>query len=672
MGVIPALIIILINPIDFKKYKLIFVNRFPKNDMVHLNWYDDIDGDRVAEKFSIGNNRKEVNNSHLLIYDKHEKVTAQINFEHKLALTRSTYSPFSADITNDGIKEVFILTQNQDSLFLNVYNYSNSRIILNSRFLTKIGGFNDKHDFRFYWVTSEDINNDNCNEIYFSITAEFALSPRRLFRYDFVKDSLISSINTGASFYNPAPFIINDKLLILSGSAAHNNVGPNYPYPYKDTTCWVFGFDKDLKFFFEPVSFNGINSSVTEIMQFWNKFYFNTVQGSNKLISINDKGEIIKTMKFNDPIGHILPIKDPDNKLIYFPRKTGFCAVNIETWKVQSNHKLNDLHNYYFIYGGDIDNDNSFEYIFWDIKEHQVVIFRNDIRHPVYFKLPIDETGINFISTKYNQGITKIMIAGDKQYYTLEYSVNPFYYFKYPVWLLIYLLSVLFVYLIEKVQRKQIEKRQRTEQRLIELQLQNLKNQLDPHFTFNAMNSIGLQIYEENKEKAYDHFVRFARLIRSSLLSSDKIFRSLEEELQFTKDYLEFQKERFENKFNFQFRVDQSIELNKIRVPKMIIQGYAENAVKHAFEGLKRSGLIEIKIEKHEDNITIQIKDNGIGRKASSKPKSEDSGRGMNLMEEQIKLLNQYHKKNIQLRIIDLFDSFNSPSGTLVEIKFQV
>src|SRR6056297_2245988 len=116
----------------------------------------------------------------------------------------------------------------------------------------------------------------------------------------------------------------------------------------------------------------------------------------------------------------------------------------------------------------------------------------------------------------------------------------------------IYLLSVLFVYLIQKLQRKQFEKKQEREKRIAELQLQNLKNQLDPHFTFNAMNSIGLHIYEEDKEKAYDQFVRFARLIRSSLLSSDKIFRSLEEELQFTEDYLEFQKERFGDKFDYQ------------------------------------------------------------------------------------------------------------------------
>ena len=185
------------------------------------------------------------------------------------------------------------------------------------------------------------------------------------------------------------------------------------------------------------------------------------------------------------------------------------------------------------------------------------------------------------------------------------------------------------------------------------------------------MNSIGLYIYDENKEKAYDHFVRFSRLIRSSLLSSDKIYRSLQEEIQFTEDYLEFQKDRFNDKFDFNINIDKSIDTKEFQIPKMAIQGYAENAVKHAFNGLSRKGLIEINISKNKDSITIQIKDNGIGRKASAHPKAEDSGRGMTVMEEQFHLLNKYQKKKIELNIVDLYKNTNIAAGTSVEITIQ-
>ena len=636
-----------------------------------MSWYDDLDGDNQKEHFRLGNNRKEVNNSHIYIYNYNETTKAQLNFKYKLAVTRNDYLPFSADITGDKVKEIFIVTQNQDSLFLNIYDHSKTKIILNDRFITKIGGFNDKIDFNIYWITAEDVNGDGFKEMYFTVSAGFALYPRKLFRYDYANDSLITSINTGASLYPAKAFHIKNEFIILTGSAAHNNVGVDYPYPYKDTTCWVFGFDKDLQFSFKPLSFNGIPSNVLEILQLGEYFYFNNLHASNKLIVINKNGEIQETIDLEDLSEHLAPIYHLEKNLIYYRQNLKYTALDIKKLKIVNNHKLNKFYNYFFLREEDIDNDNSYEYFFFDKNQHRIVLFRNEMNHPVYFKLPIDESMIRLISTKYKNGITKIILTGDKQFYFVEYCRNPNYYLKYPVWILIYLISVLFVYLIQKLQRIQIEKRQQNEKRIVELQLQNLKNQLDPHFTFNAMNSIGFHIYDENKEQAYDNFVRFSRLIRTSLLSSDKIFRSLEEEIQFTEDYLEFQKERFNKLFQYHFKIDKSIEKEKIQVPKMIIQGYAENAVKHAFEGLGRKGLLEIIVKKESEHILIQIKDNGIGRKASAKPKTEDSGRGMTVMEEQIRLLNQYQNKHIQLNIIDLYDSVNSSSGTVIEIKIQ-
>lgn len=672
LGLIPAIIIILFNTSKFDKYVIEQKDRFNRNSKGFCFWYEDVENNGSKKLFRVRNNRKEVNNSHIYIYDENELSYAQVNFKHKLANTKTDVIPLSADVTNDGIKEIFVFTQNNDSLFLNIYDPSKIALILNNRFVTKIGGFNDKLDYNLYWITSKDVNGDNMKEVFFSISAGFALYPRKFFRYDFANDSLISSINTGASLKKASAFTINNKFLILSGSVAHDNVGTDYPYPYKDTTCWVFGFNKNLNFSFKPINFNGIPSSVSTMVQHDKNIYFNNMQGGNKLVAINSKGEIQKTMEFTDAIEHLIPFEHLDKNLIYFSQNLKYIAVDINKWKIVNNHKLNELYNFIFIDEEDIDHDNSYEYFFVDKNEHQVVIFRNQINHPVYFKLPIDESFVHHISAKYENGRTKIILTGEKQFYFLEYFKNPYYFLNYPVWIIIYLLSVLFVYLIQKLQRKQFEKKQEREKRIAELQLQNLKNQLDPHFTFNAMNSIGLHIYEEDKEKAYDQFVRFARLIRSSLLSSDKIFRSLEEELQFTEDYLEFQKERFGDKFDYQTHIDQSLTLDKIRIPKMIIQGYTENSVKHAFQGIDRKGLIEINVKRESDLILIQIRDNGMGRKASAKPKTEDSGRGMTVMQEQIKLLNQYKNKNIQLNIVDLYNNDSSPAGTQVEIRIQI
>lgn len=666
----------MLNPINFNKYKAEINTSINKNQRNQLQWFDDLEGDGNKESFLIGDDIAE-KNLQLLAYNDNRLLLDQTSFTHPNAKTRYSYFPISADVTSDGIKEIFFFTQNDDSLFLNIFNYAQNNILLKDRFITKIGVSNGNLDYIIKWITAEDVNGDNITEVFFSLSAGFALYPRRLFRYDFINDSLISSINTGAGVLQAHPFKQDGKLVFITGSSAVNNVGSDYPYPYKDSCCWVFGFDQDLQFIFEPIAFSGSPGQIISILKYNSNYYF-ALSGSrakgerNQIVAIDYNGNIINKIEFDYPIGDLLPVQFQNN-LIYFSNNIHeYCAIDRNKFQQVNENRLREFNGKMFLKQEDIDQDDQAEYFFFDYNKNLLVLYRNNFKDEVYLPIHFKDAPTSLISSKIDdKNNVEIILNANEKIYSYSYYKNPFYFLKFPFCLLVYALSVFFVRTIQFFQKKQIERRNKTEKQIVQLQLQNLRNQLDPHFTFNAMNSIGLHIYDENKEKAYDHFVRFSRLIRSSLLSSDKIYRSLQEEIQFTEDYLEFQKERFKEKFEFKMNIDESIDINKIQIPKMIIQGYAENAVKHAFNGIKRKGIIEINITRNEKCISIQIKDNGIGRKASAHPKAEDSGRGMTVMEEQIHLLNKYQKKKIELNIVDLYNLNKTPAGTSVEITIH-
>jgi len=153
---------------------------------------------------------------------------------------------------------------------------------------------------------------------------------------------------------------------------------------------------------------------------------------------------------------------------------------------------------------------------------------------------------------------------------------------------------------------------------------------------------------------------------------SDKIFRPLNDELQFTEDYLEFQKSRFNNLFDFEINISENINSEKTDIPKMIIQGFAENCVKHAFKGIDYTGKIRIAVKKQDEKTLITIEDNGIGITQSQidNPVPE-SGVGMIAMQEQVALINKLYHKEIVIDITDKSSTDSNSLGTIISIYLK-
>lgn len=225
---------------------------------------------------------------------------------------------------------------------------------------------------------------------------------------------------------------------------------------------------------------------------------------------------------------------------------------------------------------------------------------------------------------------------------------------------------VTYIYNINK-RKKQIEKIN-NDKKITELKLQSLKGQMDPHFTFNVINTIASIIYKGQKEEAIRGFTKFSNLLRNVITSPETSYRTVEQELDFVRNYLELEKFRFKDKFDYEIELSNNV--NKYQnIPKMLIQTHVENAVKHGIMHLEnKKGKIQIILKATENESVFVIEDNGIGRLESKNKSNTSTGLGLKIVNAYIELFNKYNKTHIKQTFSDLYDENKMASGTMVII----
>lgn len=252
----------------------------------------------------------------------------------------------------------------------------------------------------------------------------------------------------------------------------------------------------------------------------------------------------------------------------------------------------------------------------------------------------------------------------------LDITVMPTFFQSLFARLTIIFLSLLFVFLLSwQIRKSVLEKRVEEARRQAEsyrLQLNSVIKQFDPHFTFNAVTSVGSLIMKGEKEKAYNYFIKLSNLLRSIITDSTVLLKPLEQELEFVSRYCELQKLRFGDRFEYRITVSASVVLNT-PVPKMIIQSFAENAIKHGLENKKGQGEIEIVVNSLDEGIEVIVRDNGIGRAAASRMHTGGAGTGLKNIANIIQTINKANREKITFTLTDLSDN-GRPSGTEVRI----
>lgn len=191
------------------------------------------------------------------------------------------------------------------------------------------------------------------------------------------------------------------------------------------------------------------------------------------------------------------------------------------------------------------------------------------------------------------------------------------------------------------------------------LALKSLRSQMNPHFIFNALNSVNNYIAKSDERGANRYLSDFSTLMRAVLENSEEDFIPLSKELGLLQLYMKLEHSRFPDKFDYQINVGESIDVESFQIPPMLLQPYIENAIWHGLRYKEEKGFLHVHLESLDKNsIKIRIEDNGIGRKKSAALKTQNQkkqkSKGMGNISKRIAILNAMYKDRVDVRISDL------------------
>ncbi|MEP1032314.1 histidine kinase [Ekhidna sp.] len=412
-------------------------------------------------------------------------------------------------------------------------------------------------------------------------------------------------------------------------------------------------------------------------------FWIATPKGINKLkwkrgqlsISLLDKSDGLKDYKINDiaVFNDSIYLATGDG-LYSFP--TGIRLREPNNFKFYFDKILVDNINYA---GGTLNHETKSVFI-----EYKALVYRNHGSLQYQYQLTDPEDSLlndNWINTKTNQ-VNFSSLEPAKYSFLVraktknsDWSPSIMYQFEIvpAFWQRnsFYVLASLALLLITAILTRQYYRNQNFKKELerskAQAEIKALKAQINPHFLFNALNSIQSFVLEGDLESSDKYLVKYGRLIRKVLDHSDQLTVSLADELEMLELYVALEKLRFDKGFNYKVSIDQNIEPRRSKIPSMVIQPFIENAIWHGLS--LKEGFREICIEfnKLDNGIQVCVIDNGIGfdvNESINKPKHDS--KGTKLVAERLALLGNING------ITSGFEIKSFPKlGTTVKLTFS-
>jgi hypothetical protein len=641
-------------------------------------YFDDLNGDGISEKFSIYYNM--AGNLAVSISDLRTGGTInQFNLPGELPELGATLDLH--DIDANGIKDIFICTEKNDSLFLSIIDdlYGHPTFT-RLYFLDRIRQNNENGDYLFTPGGISDLTGDGSPEYIFAINGGHSLQPRRVYAIDYKENRVIRSPVSGAAIVSLDLFDLNGngKDEILLNTVAPENF--KYPFPYRDSVSWLMVLDDSLQFYRPPIPMHPAASSLSlEPFIYEGKRYlmaFHRFRGKN--------GDFSSTLTvFDDQVQQV-------NKK-YFK---GIRKGNLQLWRIPGRSGLKDIKVFKdnriytldfdleyadsivneipFGYGNecmlDIDGDGEKEYIFLDYE--RLCVFRADLRQSSEIDVRWNERAPRILTSEIRQGdhYPVLFIQIGTEQYSVWYGKNGWFRFRVLVYPALFIILFGFFFSLGLIQARIISRKYEREQFISRLQLQAIRNQLDPHFTYNALNAVGSLIYKGEKELAYRYLKGLTDLLRMVSADASTVTWKLSDELEFVEKYLEIEKLRFKEKFKFRIEIREKT-MKEYQVPRMSILTFVENAMKHGLRHKDDNWLLDITVASLENGIKIGIRDNGIGRVAAVKYRDGSNGQGTEMMKQYFRQFSETTGKCARFKVTDLFENGLKASGTLVEIK---
>lgn len=590
------------------------------------------------------------------------------------------------DYNQNNQDELYTFNRVEDSVFLNITEVMlKNGLDKRDIFIDIVPAFKEnEYDVALAGGELHDIDHDGNKELLFVLLAGYSKSPRAFYVYDIDKDSLYRSPDSGSGPIKELRFkdVNKDGFpevlgLFTSPCNYHSEVA------YPDSSSWLMVYSKDAEFLFPPVELPYPYSNIiSDFIELDSKMYilslcqFQSLKEERYITEIrlyDLHGNLIKTgmQEAKNTSEQIMSIcvDKRKNETVLISNKGGVFEFDNEI-------KLNKIHQFrlekeetislYYDQYIDLDGNGFNEYILKS-SDGSLLILSDDVKHLNRLKinhLPL-MSGISVASVPDSEPI--FGITTNDAFLEYRYYKNSYVWLKFPLVFFIFLLSYLLFYLLVKTQKKQWEKRLNEERKLHKYQYQGLRNQLDPHFALNILNTIQSLFYQKDFDKAKGLLSKYGKLNRNALQNAEKIAISLEDEIDFVENFLALEKFRYEERFDYYIKIEKAIDAELIWVPRMLIHTFAENAIKHGLFPKGEDGFLKIDVKENEKGLQIIIEDNGIGRAKSKELKTTNSGKGLSIIQEIVKLYNKLQKAEIAYNIIDLFEE-DRAVGTRVEV----
>ncbi|MFP4047320.1 MAG: sensor histidine kinase [Bacteroidales bacterium] len=676
ISIILFLAVVIFFPFEWNEYR-VEEKKHEEATPGKLDVYEDLNGDGQSEQVRFLNFQNP-NISSVRVYN-NNGILEQWNFDGSTRKRNFTY--FIGDYNDNSKKEIYFFTFRNDSTFLHIIEpFSREPIIRRDRFIAHHTTERTKYpDCNIHKGGFVDLNSDDKAELYFTITAGYNKQPRRAFIYDIRNDSLKVSPKGGISMYNMRHFFMNnDSIIALTvNTRAHGNHSSDFPYT--DQKGWLMVFKPNLDFHFEPVSFDEYPMKLyVEPFKYEDNdylFVFRKYFGSKNipcaLFIYNMDGELVQKRelkrKNHSRNSGILTI---DNQLYGISGEGDVHRLDFEL-NTKKKWTIGGIIKGKPVFKADLDNDNKDEFIFKGRKDDEFIITNENLKHPVSFHAPYDTLmHPHFSIITDESGKRSFYAESDKIIAQYTYEKNIFYEFRYLIYVIGFGVLWCIVWLFSQLQNRLVRQKYEMQQKISELQLKSIKNHIEPHFTFNLLNSISALVHKGDNNKANEMIGKYSKLLRQSVVNSDKTIVPLSEEINYVRHYLEIERYRYNYKFDYTIDTRDEAALN-ITVPKMFLQIFVENAVRHGIKHLKNNGLIKILVAKVQSTYQIEILDNGIGREKAAEYSVNSTKSGLSSIEKIRKYHNQHTKnQKITYEIRDLKEGEENP-GTHVIIKIK-
>jgi len=256
---------------------------------------------------------------------------------------------------------------------------------------------------------------------------------------------------------------------------------------------------------------------------------------------------------------------------------------------------------------------------------------------------------------------------------TLPWYLN----FTFYIYLAVFAIFLTIAIYRKKIEYIKAEEKKKTihAQQIAEQEMKVLRAQMNPHFIFNALNSIHNCILQKDPLTAANSLTKFARLVRNILDNSMHNSISLRKELNSLELYIQVEQLRFSKKLSYAIELDPSLDAESIQIPPLVLQPFVENSIWHGLIPSEKEGKITIKLHDCDQSINISVIDNGIGRKKSEELKNNTEvnhkSHGLNITIDRIIKFNEENIDLTNFSIVDILNDFNEPAGTKVSFNLK-